>query len=60
VEKIFFSHDLSKLWWKVVLKNEPQGKWIENAKGNGPNFHMLTIGSGQDSLGLHAPLPQGN
>jgi hypothetical protein len=26
VEKIFFSHDLSKLWWKVVLKNEPQGK----------------------------------
>jgi hypothetical protein len=36
---------LFELRWKVVLKNEPQGKWVENAKGNGVEINLLTIGS---------------
>ncbi len=48
VEQIFFFDDLSKLGWKVVLKNEPQGRQVENAKGNGPKINLLTIGNDQD------------
>jgi len=45
VEQIFFSDDPFKLGWKVVLKNEPQGRQVENAKGNGPKINLLTIGN---------------
>ncbi len=50
VEHIFFFDNPSKLRCKVVLKNEPQGKRVENVKGNGPKINLLTIGSDQDFL----------
>ncbi len=60
VEQRFFFDDPSKLGWKVVLKNEPWEKRVENAKGNGPEINLLTIRNDQDFFGLQAPLPQGN
>ncbi len=60
VEQIFLSDDLSKLGWKVVLKNEPQGRQVENAKGNGQKMKLLTIGNDQDFPRWQAPLPKGN
>jgi hypothetical protein len=52
VEQIFFSDEPVKLGWKVVLKNEPQGRRVENAKGNGQKINLLTIGNDYDFLGL--------
>jgi len=36
----------------VVLKNEPWGRHVENAKDKGLKVNLLTIGNDQDFLGL--------
>jgi hypothetical protein len=52
MEWVFFFDNPCEASWKVVLKNEPWGRHVENAKDKGLEVNLLTIGNDQDFLGL--------
>jgi hypothetical protein len=60
VKEIFFVNDFCKLGWKVVPRNEPQGRHVEHEKNKGPNVNLLTIGSDWNFLGWWTFELQGN